>query len=1056
MLKVIGKIVHDGKLIGYRVEEDGVAYNLAERQLYSSMFFDMLREQGYVYHNYDGDITDAQGLSLKDYVETTDYISDGELYDLMEINDNATGILEEKDICQHFKRDVSVQVIETKEPVNPTLKTREEFNSYIERQRMSVGKGLATFEPFNPNTFTAKDARFTLEEVASHSGDERRRWSWLFTDNYMRYADHIKAVYQGYGVNQDKPDMIALIKNYLSYGIPGLNVDIVDISVDMSPRIPVKDLHKPSSTPLLSYGVTDNDTGAFYCKYQKAEYPDDLRGGELVDTSAVILSESVETIQRESIGSVTTRAYGLKDKNPQVVATIMSKDGFTAKFITDGNYFAIMRGSELILPAMPLFCCKTISDVFIPLSDIFRFGVDYISDFVMVHTYVKDKVEASIRKTPYKSSYELLVDCGVSPLHIPNYMIARAKNGDVLRPELSSDEIQNLLGCMNVVKKGFSKKILEKYGADDPDIEDKNFWEQLDALNDKVNELSAANAYLVPPPGCAPQDNPTILTPGYAEYIQEIIDNEIGSANFVREVLDGTTNIGQFAIGYNLDHDVQYGKYIDIVFSVYKLYKDTVDSSCSMNEFLDNHITKYINEQILFPERKQGYIGAVVDKTKYMAEMSSKANTWVYVDSVFRENGNNLVNDVTRHYGFKCIEVQVDNKYLKPMYNSVAEEIGRGLEAQGMPRMWATDAGYALASECVFRAIFDHDLEYVKEDAARVYEFPINYIDERYVVQFKLAEEYIENYLKLGGSYWNIKYCSCYDFSTYQFDEYANTCNYYCINACVTPWRVSPKERFVLKEYNIFLNAYPWDTLKTLLPESFLQQVKDFGGKIEDNLIDSFDNLPLIPNMMAGMDDADEVLKKAEAGTYLEPGEFESLNAYMIRTTQYCIVKNKANGICVKSPLLKSDIDYSVIKAGIFVDGVEDEETYFDEFEKKTFNRYLSQYEPRTLKAGWHISLREDSAYVPSPERVTLSPFTFEDITGDVINYNARLAMADFNRYITVTFTRDTMWYGTQSISIQDITSDFMQGLVSEKIAIQLDADSYVVRSLSGYVKISI
>ena len=1053
MINIVGKYTQNGNVMLWRISEDGVEMFIAARLVYSEMYFHSMRECGFKFHDYNMNITMPDGRNINDVPETELFVSNNTIKSCYDVLDRG-GLFDERDIVQFFERDINVAFIETEKPTNITINTREELLDYIEACNQARKKGLSVFSPVPVNAFTNPDALFTIEEIAANENNIADIFVRLFFNHEMRCKKDFESVLDRYGVtdlSNTTKAMVDILKGFFKWGIPGIKANIVKMNVNYNPMYSISHPEKTiEATATLKACIRGKKSDTFFCEDSKypMEYSED-RGLSYVKTRGSFMGTPYEKINVKSVGDkFDAYSYGYVNINPRIEIELLSEDGISATFVADVNEACMFRGYSRLCPTLRMFEYKTPSKYYVPLSRILYYGYNYINDIVRIHSFVDQEFARTAMPPKYKSSFDLYTGIGISPYWAPIYINEVIGDGCATSMEIpNSKEFSNLHAyCSDTVRFGLSSDILEKYGTGEDDFADKPLHEQMEYINEEISNLIEANNYLVAPERDKTKSN-VMQSDEYRAWEKEYKENEVSNVNFIFSLLEGIQNIGSLAIGKHVDNQIEKGKIVQIVYAGFNACRrDHGNVSCA--EYLTRHISSYFDLDSLFPIRKAAYEGCLKDIKNCVNEFSANASNFVFVTKVFRENANVELSEANRHWGFECINLSKGaGSPMKAAYNMIVREI--------------SDSVFRYGTDSDINSIHMHTLNEVvriimsnnnptEKNGAYEYEYKVQLESGKYIIgKYELGVGMVDS---LKGMRKEVYYCSCYDFCERQFAN-AKKCEYFPINASITPWQVIPKGDFTIPEYNLYVNYYTMEQLQSVLPAKIITRIKESGAKVIDSLRDRFERMSLFPAMMPVFSPMECVIK-AQEGFFLEFTEYEDLDAYMSRTINE-IAKARDLGQAIKNTKLKSDIFYKVFKPFMIYDGCnEDGYSYQAEFSRPATNKYISVCQPRVLTEKWRENLDSTNML---PESVMNSKFQrvdFDDIPFEKKCFNDALCCADFN-YDTPTYIyKGAIRYGNESKVIKDLTENDMNELCSKKVAIRIDNESFLVRTITGFVKV--
>ncbi len=1057
MFKVIKKYTRNNEIVAWRVSDGDVEYNIPYMAPYHELFFDLFIKEGYVYNDYNCNILSCDGYPIKDMEESDLYLSDE---DIIELNDMIeVGMIDEKDIVSKFKRNINISYVELEQPIELKIKTREELNSHIKVISDMIKKNINLFPVYPVNAFCDKEVLYSLEEVISNKDGAGVNVTTLFNNNILKSLGDLKRFSKAFDVDLSNPplNMGNILMNYFKWGIPGIKANITSIRLDLDPLTSFKDLSSDLSIDnKLKYGLRNKQDNTFYCEDCDPIDYYDINDNSSVNVFSYICGRSVNSIPVESVSEdYECVAYGEVQNSTRIVIDLLSNDGLSATFVANCNEARIYSGSTELKTRMNMFKFKTLDNTLINFDSIAKNGISYISDSILIRSFIDTKIKECTVKSEYDTSYDLMTGIGVSPYYAPMLTAERIRVGVPTSVEISSlSEFGGLhYNCAEVIRNGFSSNIVSKYGPEDEDFLDKSISEQLEYINEEIGNLQSEGNYLVQPE--IPEGMLPLASKEYVEWHKEYTENEIGKANFVVSLFNGDQSINNIAIGSILDKNNNDMRVFNIIYSgLMACRKDMDDSSLSCKEYLDMYIEKYVNISNIFKERNNTAMGCIKDMLIYRSEMATSSDNLIFVTKVFRENGNSTIEECKRHFGFESLVFfKGPGSKGKILFNNLREQVLNDLSKKGM-----TD-NLHIMGDTVALAIFGLKIGYVKANKTdKGYEFNIKTVidgNKNYSVDLVLNSEYYN--LILSNSYMSLKYASNYDFCENQFNSADMTCLNYCVNASINPWFTKPRKGFYINEYNLFVNYYNTEDLRRILPEQVFSKLELSGGKVFNCLKDTYSSNELFPTMSI-LSDVKEESKLAKEGLFLERLEHEDLDNYMVRTLND-IKMEKASGNAVKNTVLKSDLQYKEFKPYGFYDGVVDDNTLYEDFSNPISNRHITSFNVRKLSHDFDTVVNNNILMLSSnleSESVKIEKLRFNNIPYDIKSRCLDLLLNNFNSLYLAYFTKGNIKYGNKEFKLSNITLDELSLMVEDGVAIQIDYSTFVLKTINGLLKVGV
>lgn len=1054
MIDVIGKYTRNEEIVAWQISDDGVEYNIAYKAPYHQMMFMIMIESGFKFNDYYGNITMPNGMNINDVPESRDYLSEDELISLLDSIE--VGMVDETEVVRYMDKNVKLDYIELPKPDKYEINTRQEFIDYIKGIKQGKGLGISKFTYININSVTNPDALFTLEEIADMSSEVRVLYSSLFNNFSMSTEGDVKKLKEVYDIDDSDGALdiqTKFLNEFYKYGIPGLNANILSIKTEEHPNTPYYNLERSlNSCAKLKYGLLEKDTNKFYSVDCNGVDYYDLDNADDFDTAAFIGDECLTNAKREDVSQgYKLIPYGDKTAPVRIRFELISNEGVRALYLSDCDEAHLYRGASQLTSTLDLFKFRTLDSKIIKLSDIFVNGPNYIYEYNIIHSFVKDQIKSIIKKPKYSTTFELMSGIGIAPYYIP--MLCAKFIGEGVDTSIDIKDkakFRNMYyRCSERIIKGFSDKILDKYGVNDPDILDKSIFEQVDSLNEYIEELSEQGKYLVKPVLASGESS--FMNREFVEWNEEFADNEINDVNFVRSILIGEQNVGELASGIRVDNAVSDSYVFYATFAAYKAAKANSNGIINMGEFLTSEVFNYLETSKLFKPRTRMFTGCANDMTRYRNDMAQSAKSLIYVTKVFRENSNAKLEDTTRHYAFECVEYSKVNEG-KIIFNSITSQMRSQLSDKGLNTYsYIVDDCAALL---LMQIKLDKDLDFKQVDGMYITEIKTLLGNgSTFTFSVKLNDYSIQ--LLSGSSLYSTKYCTNYDYSENQFSLADMTANIYCVNASINPWQTIPRGNFKIAEYNSIVNYFSREDIIRVFGanKAYVEKVLDTtnGIKVIASLKKSLESSNLFPSMPDIFNTASEKAMKAKNGFYLGYNENETSVDYINRTRND-IATEYVNGRCIKNTVLKADVIYSDFKPFLINDGLFGNPSYYSEVTPQNKMTHISNVLPRVLTSEWVESIGElsNSLYIGEKPLSVVERVKYDAIPLDSKIFNKGLVTSDFSDvgvYVSKHMLCNTTGFKK---SIDMLTADDMSILCKNKDAIQIGYNEYILKSMNS------
>lgn len=1113
---------------------------IAANAIYSKIFFDEMINSGYIYHDYHGNVT-KDGVPIIDVKESDIYLSDD---DITELYDNVeTSILDEKDICGYFKRDVNITFLETKPPINVTIKTREDFVNYIETMSKLYRKGGTKFIPFPVNRFANKEALFTLNDIVANKDRAKELLCKLYECHTLTTKDDYDELLNTYCSQQilqegsPRSIMVNIIQQFLEYGVPGINANIVEVKIDLNPKATYANMRRSSDLGFkIRYGLRNN-TGTVYSE--------DVNGVPYTSMNSNMDYDVSDNLISSCYGSDTTDikvsenfhciAYVDKFIPPRVNITMMNDDGLTVLFSADINGAHFIYNDTHIFDILRLFEFETIDSVRIPISDVIIKGFDYVNNSVLIRSFIKESLDSVVRKPKYSNSFELACGSGISPYFAPSFLAWKKKKNPSY-PSLV-DESTNIPmrreESHKIFMNGFSRDVIAEYGDKSEEFMSLDQREQCDIISMKVDDMLETGTFLEVPKG-----NRIAEFEAWANYDKQVSNvTEIDGIQYVYTVMDGMQSYGKLALGLIDDSRQDSSKLFGAIYGAYIFVKEK-NPSITMEQFISSGMIEDIVDVSTILHKKDGaYFGAIYDECSYRATLAAQARTIFFVTKVIREFSNSP--DVIRHYGFECITINDTFDPLPRSYtnipsfrpllyirNEIIKIITKHLSNSVIKLSDVDFISYDLAVNAIYNIFFTgrNNLRHNEDSSIYYVDFKCVLPTVTYKVidneEIAIPASFISYMFDTGRGFFQRRYCTCYDFCYYQFDESNMNCIYYCVNANISPWYVFPRGTIKLNEYNFcwnystksamlnkvksnemlynsivsdkscnFFERYDEKSNKALLAFDLMCLIENKGSpaigmharkKEIDNLMqtlyhseaekqNAINAITLTQkDAIAGITSKEEKLRNNLSRLLsfiktrrfaLSTSTFEDISTYYNGISSQIMLSKKV-GKPLKYSILKSDVVFNKIKQYCFDDQIGDEEVYCEENDESIALNHLSSYQMRNVSANVNSRLSSGiDEVIKSNRHLSISRIQFSDIDLNTLVNCLDLCSSNFNQSNLVSVSFKSIIAGNIKVDLDKVsTSDTyeLDKLVNAKYAIQIDSDTYIIRTIHGLVKVSV
>lgn len=317
------KIVRNGEILGYKVNDGETAYSISSSGLISKELFMLLIDNGY---NYLGNMEfeDSSKNNIADLPEVSfDSLEEFERADFFETKD----IMPKEELEKHIKNSSAEHQLGWRTPDTFLINTRQELLDFIKTPMKFDSGDPKTYMPIN--AFTNPEALFSETEFL-----DPNNYSLMDRIANRRYFN----LYSLFKMNEELPiegfDPIDFIDAYFAWGIDGLKTTLISKSiVEIDKPLYVRD-----NFPLEGF----TNTGLAYVKSDLSLTPE-LKPGWSVGIGNEGMRKVSETLPTGNHG------YLVSTKSPTTIKCIQYKfRNFTVEVTPDTMKFKMPKSEFLV------------------------------------------------------------------------------------------------------------------------------------------------------------------------------------------------------------------------------------------------------------------------------------------------------------------------------------------------------------------------------------------------------------------------------------------------------------------------------------------------------------------------------------------------------------------------------------------------------------------------------------------------------------------------------------------------------------------------------------
>lgn len=1017
-------------------DDSGIMIAISMRGLYMEDNILALQKAGYKYLDYHGHILTPDNISLEDLAESPCPLS---ISDMQHAHDCDEQALTEERATKYFVRGVDVEEIELKEP-KIRIKTREELIEYLNSYASKQKVGLESNDVLPLNSFVAPEALFTLKELQQDNTinvymrliEDRR-----IIKNYDAYEKLISFL-QSEGVLGKTFTASDVKKAYSAWGICGIRAKVVDMQERLGAVESIFEDDYPNrknnstvaetlTTCLLDKEGRIHHSNGIADIINEPEFDIlPVRPAKEDDYWEYMHNKNKWTTELKPLQCI------IRQVQDRTYLKLMDDDCIEYKARIDTNRWLLANSRGIILTQRYLFMqMYDGSNVSINKVLSRKEYEAYNLCLAKVRTLVKQKTITPL----VTNSYQMLLEQGLNYASAVRYATrcvqesreASGGNGDI-----------SLYKADEYYAEGPAAEYIKKYNPDE--LPYKTLDELIEIMCATRDDMESRGEYLS-----------VNNSAGSSITEKEMIERPVEKLEFVKNFKEGHVNIGWYESGLLEDGEVEYDSLVGFIQLLVRAISNSQELEGLELQNLLNDIEQskeYIDFDSVIKERKSAYRGMILDKAVLNGRRAEESIVATVVTRVFREIAN-LPAKMQRHYMFDCITLDLSDRAKNKMA-AVQREIANAIElaadgCRNIDYVYKKAIKYeamAVALDLMFRLAFSEvETKPIGEHMQCSYEYHAG----TDAVQLKIViPKNVYTEASNRERYEIGKCCTLDDWCEYEMC--GNRFRMYCLNANITPWRVTPKKGVTLSSYPFAINFIHKDVLEEF-PEEFKARVQAENARVtclyykgeETILKEDFGNM----GIKYQLENIDEVL---------DPYVSEKVTDYFERFRLHKMDAEN-NGKYLERMRLKSDIiykNYAKTESADYMSAEEDD--------------YVDLGEDKEAAKLWLTSIE----VLPLGEaKVKLG------VTGNVIE-SFYLGEQDFSDLVrwkelmnkTYKSSAVVMIYGTTMVSVGengrsmvnliDISKEECDKLVDNGIFYRLGAREYYIKTGNGSYKLEV
>lgn len=1041
-MKITRKLMENGVHIGYEIDDDGFIQNVLTRCLYTAAYMPMLIQAGYKYYDYDADnIEDAAGNKITSLPEIDIEMDEDEKFALEDLAATAMSDAE----CSKYYSFEKTSIISFREPVEVKIKTREELIEYLTAISKFVDEHGYSTDVRPLNSFVAKEALFTCDEVRSNenihalliAASKRHRLR-----NFATYDSLCKWLREQGVLNSATPTYEEFLNAYYAWGVDGLRDDCIKMELKQNVDGPFLIQNEQNSNNFLTnrdekFVLWDSSYCAHYLNKDS-----DLSEIQSFDREPIVLgNEGALFKAKKSIDSWGAKCKVIKAyvsrTSSRLYFSFISDEGFPYHYRVSHNEWALFTSNRLIANSSNFSIQSIRRDMHFTLDKVSTQNEYYLWNLAISKAY--DIVKSKNVPVPAMSTYDMLIQEGLTP----KAAISMIVNDIYYNPRncTSTDEYKDATGKRPNYAEAFKRytgtvpaNVLSKYNVEESSFDD------MDEFIDMVSDVEVEQDFSK----STNSGKGVSITSGMntisALSGEEVIDPAkfVDDVSFVKQCLNNEITINAMGDGIKSDLSAAVQDIADLIVTAARLK--------FRNEFTRNQISDFIvnfesyspfDIDKTFRKRDATYKGWLKDVSYIRGKRAFTSWAWLYCTKVFREISNAPMSE-QRHYAMEV--VSVTNTKLRTALrdcvmaadmSSFAPEIKEFIE----------DESYYLAANLFFY-ILAGNVDASEPGPTIHFSIKVTDNDSLTVPIPRTLYDSICRYDILG----NTQYITLYDYNKFEFGE-NGAFTFFLVNANVTPWRVTPKKGFAIKSFNFMLN-YNAPAAFESFSDNFKNQLATCGGKC-DVILSKLPGSSFIPDytIIDEINNPDDYSLDNIDSITSEYGN-ESIHLYKRRW----MLKSKAakaEGMVLRTMQMKQDVLWSILAKYCNETTLTEDEIDVPSAELKS-NNFLSTMEPDLIT---RIVNRNETPMIDSrvARRYIFVPTDFP--TSEVCKWDALLSgnfvpsaniCMNSNSFMLVNGTK------TDIVPFSNLTKDSLEELAGAHACYQLDENKFLFICFNG------
>lgn len=820
MVKVIGKIMENGNIIGFAVERDGFIEAVIPDWLYTSVCFLDMIDAGYKYVDMNPmNVCTPEGTPLSE-LPVTDMEFPAEERFMYE-NSLHDSLMSEAEVSKHFafKADNARKFMP---PIECLIKTREELFAYLEDVNRQINKYGFILDNRPLNSFVAPEALFSCEEIASPDSQIRYYFNiinqrHLFRD-YAMYKVTVDWLIEQGVLKNSNPTYLEFITAYYAWGVDGIKDICTDVSTKLGADgfsyVRTDYIVDSPSTSLENrtdcVALWDSNENLHYLN-KKVNFSDVTEMGR----QPLVLKNTGALFELRRSGNWGHKyqlvpAYAER-KHDRVYFNYLSENGYTYTIRTSHDCVTIFAGKTLIMNSAN-FAIRSINPYVTFTLDEVNSNVDYLNHNLAL-LKAGELLKATNVPTPHSNTFEMLLADGVSHQAAINFMIACIADRNTPYESnhgfhtSAGSKVPNFAGALEDYCGPTPDGVFTKYDIDPELIETPyDLCDFIDLEGEFASALegdSDDGVKIKKKKNEVPLHEKTLMMA--EEQKEKDIARYVDNVTFIRNVLDGNVVINAFGDGLKKDRGLLVHQVANILLTTAYVETGSKEEVAGYLSSITKESLPYDTSSVLkvYDNAAKGYRIDLADSRRCRA---GHAWAWVWVNRVYREISNNPNMDDVRHYMME-VTLQTDSKVREAIYDKVYDAIEAADLPEEVKNIGLLEAWYH-ASKIWFVTMQSLNKW---EDTMTEHEDHFTFtlpLDNNHTVDINFYFDEIEYLWCTFDAGENTKFITLYDYARLEFN---GAWEFYAVNANVTAWHVFAKPGFQIPTHNFYINWWGHD-----------------------------------------------------------------------------------------------------------------------------------------------------------------------------------------------------------------------------------------------------